>query len=36
MESFSGSALADSIPAAYKVVGNPTIDISEGLFKLRD
>lgn len=36
MESFSGSALAESIPAAYKVVGTPTIDVSEGLFQLRD
>ena len=36
MESFSGSALAESIPAAYKVVGTPDVDISEGLFQLRD
>jgi heme-degrading monooxygenase HmoA len=36
MESFRGSALAESIPAAYRVVGAPTIDTSEGLFQLRD
>ncbi len=36
MDSFRESALAESIPAAYKVIGTPTIHISEGLFQLRD
>ena len=33
---FRQSELAASIPAAYHVIGTPTIEVSEILFQLRD
>lgn len=36
MDAFRESELAKSIPAAYKVVGTPVVDIHEMMFPLRD
>jgi heme-degrading monooxygenase HmoA len=36
LKSFRGSDLAASIPAAYRVVGEPEVEILETLFPLRE
>ncbi len=36
LAAYRASDLAASIPAAYKVVGAPTVDVHDALFSLRD
>ena len=36
LKSYRESDLADSIPAAYKVIGPPTVEILDTLFQLRE